>query len=641
MWYNSSSNWRTPNVVFDIPVAQSFDRPSEFYVVGGYRANINHVWRRIQKLDVNGENSRWIELQNVTIPAHLATTHIAVFIKNGRLYMFTGQLDYGCGPATRSSAYLDLATKQWNALPDVPEARYAPLAVISHNHVHLFGGAKPDRVTSALDYWMLNLDDSDRGWFPGPSMPQSGDHGQRALIGDWIYSFAFEHGHAPLQPTHKGAWDGKQQILCPGEYLARSDFFKIHAGSIAKTGDSSKWIRLSDIPRPVSHASSIVLDDRWILLVGGIGPVGDRHVSHVQLFDSHSNQWRSLSPLPVPMKSPLLWMNEEQSTLYLQACSSSTKCLNYQAHILWSHQPTTERCLFYTDLPCTTRQLQRTPLTQYDRTTESRWTRLFSNIYLLNMPKSVDRLRQAWSQLNRMGLTSLTLFEAFRVDHMERTPVLIRDDLLWTEKMKQWKAKNDTKGAKHFVLSQISLKLAFMNLWTRNSKKENSISLENKPVLIMEDDLRFIRSREETLSVVERVFTFLGNHSEIEWDLLFLGYRNIEATRSYQISEKPTIHLWRASNVLATTTFIVNKDRRTIDRLNQCYLTRLSAVDQAISSCVKSQLLRAFLIEPKLVEAAPGFSFNLNHFQDYGENRKEHIVGNHTPPATFNSSTED
>ena len=31
---------------------------------------------------------------------------------------------------------------------------------------------------------------------------------------------------------------------------------------------------------------------------------------------------------------------------------------------------------------------------------------------------------------------------------------------------------------------------------------------------------------------------FLDNHSEIEWDLLYLGYSDIQATRAYRISEK-------------------------------------------------------------------------------------------------------
>ena len=615
VWSNSSSDREKSSVTFDVPAVWSIDRPNEFYRVGSYHHDTGPVGRQIQKLDVKEENTSWIELDNVTIPAHLATTHMAVSVDNGRLFIFTGQLDHGSGPATRSSAYLNLATKQWIDLPDVPEARHVPSAVIANNHVHLFGGAKADGQTPSLDYWLLDLDNLDRGWLPGPSMPQSGAHGHGALIDNWIYSFAFGDDHSSTKITQPGV-------------------FKIHSKSTNL--NSSRWIRSSDIPHSVSHATSIVLNERWILLVGGIGPF-----SHAQLFDTYLDHWRSLSSLPTAMKNPLLWMNEEQSMIYLQSSSSSTNCLNYRTHIIWSHQPRTERCLFYTDLACTTRQLQRTPLAQYGQSTELRWTSLFSNIYLLNMPKSVDRLRQAWSELSRMDLTSITLFEAFRIDHMNRTPVLIREDLLWPEKMKQWKAKNDERSIRHHALSCLSVKVIFMNLWTRNSKKKNSISLETQPVLMMEDDLRFVRSKEETLAVVERTLAFLDNHSEIEWDLLYLGYRNIEATRTYQISGRPTIHLWRASRILSNTAFIVNKDRRTIDRLNQCYLTRLGPVDQAISYCAKSQRLRAFLIEPKLVRAAPGFSLNLNHFQDYTEHRKEHTLGNHTPPAAFNSSTKD
>ena len=636
LWLNSSANWRTPYVPFDAPAVQSFDRPSEFHVVGGYHANIGYVWRRIQKVDLKEENDRWIELANVTIPSHLATTHMAACIKGERLYLLTGQLSYGCGVATRSAGYLDLLSKRWMDLPAVPEARYAPSAVISNNRVHLFGGAKPDRVTPALDYWILDLDHLARGWVRSPSMPQSGDHGNRALIGGWIYTFAFEHGHSPVQTAHTGKWDEKQQVRCPGKYLAQSSVLKIHTNPNGP--NSSQWIRLPDLLHPVSHAGSIVLNDQLILLIGGIGPIGDQPVSHVQLFNTYRNQWRSLSPLPTPMKSPLLWMNGEQSTLYLQSCTYSSQCHNYQTQIIWSHPPRTDRCLFYSQLSCTTRQLQRTPFAKDRRTTESRWAHLFSHIYLLNMPKSVERLRRVWLELNRMDLTSITLFEAFRVKHIEKNPQLIQEHLIWPEKMKMWKNKNDTKSVRNYVLSHLSVKLIFMHLWTSSN---HQASVSSEPLWIMEDDLRFVRSRDETLGTLERTLAFLRNHSEIEWDLLYLGYRNIEATHSYRISEKPPVHLWRASHVLSNTAFIVNNNRPTVERLNQCYFTRLDTVDGAISYCLKYQFIRAFLIEPKLVQAEGGFSWALNHSEDYGDSRKENILGNHTVPATFRVLTED
>jgi hypothetical protein len=629
IWSKSSSKWRTPYTVIDGFVIDLVDQPSEFYIVGGYQSQISHVWRKIQKLDLNDKNKYWIELENVTIPIHLASSHMGSAVFNGRLYIFTGQQDYGCGPATRASAYMNLSTHQWVNLPDVPEARYSPQVVITNNHVHLFAGAKPDRVTPAFDYWILDLERFDQGWLKGPSLPESGDHGRKALIDDWIYLMSFEHGHSPLQINHTGIWDGKRPVNCPGEYIAQPGVFKIDSKN---KKSSSQWIRLSDIPRPVSHAGSVVLNNKFVLLIGGIGPVGDRPVPYIQLFDSHSNRWRLLSPLPGNAKSPLLWINQEQSILYLQACSSSITCRNEQAHIIWSHKAKTERCLFYTHLNCTTRKLQSTPYAKYRRIAELKWINLFSQIYLMNMPSAVERLRQTWYELNRVDLTSITLFESFQVQNIEHVPILIQQDLIWPAKMKMWKAKNDTKAISYYIRSSISIKLIFMNLWTKNIDEQSN----RKPVLILEDDIKFLRSKDETLEILERILKFLENHPEIEWDLLYLSYRDIEATHTYQISDNPSINLWRASKVLSNTAFIINKNPRSIENLNKCYFHRLDTVDGAICYCLKHQSIRAYLIEPKLAQARPGFSFTLNQVQDYNENdQRRHMVNNYTPPATF------
>jgi len=631
IWYNSSSIWRTPYAAFDTVVTHSLDRSDEFYIVGGYTSSIRQIWRKMQKLDLADKNNHWIELRNVTIPAHLASSHMSSIVHNRRLYIFSGQLDYGCGPATRACAYLNLSTHQWINLPDLPEARYASQAIISNKLVHLFGGVKPDRSTPALDYWILNLDRLNEGWLKGPSMLGSGDHGQSALIDGWIYIFGFEHGHASLQINHTGVWDGKSPVKCSGTYIAQPDAFKIDSKNIIS---SPKWIRLANVPHPVSHAGSILLNGNLILLIGGIGPMGNQHVPHVQLFDSRLDKWRLLTSLPITAKGPQIWTNKEQSLLYLQVCSSK-RCTNQQADIIWSHQRKTEKCLFYPIFNCTTRKLRRTPYEKHRQITESKWNTLFSQIYLINMPHAVERLRRTWYELNRMDLTSITLFEGFQIPDIKHAPVLIHEDLLWPQKMNMWKAKNNTKAISNYIRSSVSIKLIFMNLWTR---KVDEVA-NQKPVLIMEDDIQFIRSKDETFNILKLALKFLNQHTEIKWDLLYLGYRDVEATQAYEILQKPPISLWRASQVFSNTGYIVNKDPRTIDKLNKCYFNRLQSADKAICYCLKYQLINAYLIEPKLVQAIPGFSFILNDTVDYLEqNQNKNMLHNRTRPAKFNIS---
>ena len=171
-----------------------------------------------------------------------------------------------------------------------------------------------------------------------------------------------------------------------------------------------------------------------------------------------------------------------------------------------------------------------------------------------------------------------------------------------------------------------------MNLWTRKIDGESS----GKPLLIMEDNIEFVRSKEEALEIVEKTFDFLLNHPEIEWDLLYPSYRDIEATRAYEVSTNPPIHLWQVSRVISNTAFIVNKNPQTTEKLNKCYLTQLDTVDKSISYCLKHRFIRGYLIEPKLAQAMPGFSSVFNSFEDNKENDyHKDMLGNHTKAAKF------
>ena len=266
VWYKSSSTYTTAYQSCDASIIESADRNGQFFVVGGYLPHYGDTWKTIQMIDANHENNRWTVLANVTIPKYVATTHAGLFLVNNRLYVITGQVGYGCGHSTRAAVYLDLSTHNWVRLPDVPEPRYAPGTIVADNRIHVFGGSKTDRTTPAYDHWILDLDHLGQGWINGSRLPFAGDHGQASVIDEWIYFCSFEHGHAALDNTHTGVWDRKKRIVCPGSYIAQPQVMKIHS----KHANSSQWVRLSDMPRPVDHATSLVLNNRWIMVFGGI-----------------------------------------------------------------------------------------------------------------------------------------------------------------------------------------------------------------------------------------------------------------------------------------------------------------------------------------------------------------------------------
>ena len=372
----------------------------------------------------------------------------------------------------------------------------------------------------------------------------------------------------------------------------------------------------------------LVFNNRWIMVLGGVSHATDHYGRNVQLFDTITDKWRLLSPLTEYAKSPLVWMDEEQSILYLQTGASFRRAQTQQAHIIWSQTPKTEKCLFFTQLNCTTRKLARTPFVQYRKQTEMKWNQVFSDIYLMNMPIAHERLRRVWNQMNKIDLTSITLLETFQIQNLTGGPMLIREDVLWPTRMQAWKKENDTRSISHLIRSDTSIKLMFMNLWSRN--------IDDKPILILEDDVQFLLPKDETFHILFETIKYLQTHPDIEWDLVYISYRNIEATRTFEISKDKGIYLWLASKVFSNTAFIVNQRPETITRLNKCYMDILDAADQAICRCLKSGLIRAFVIEPKLAQAVIGFSYNTNRIEDYGENNLySNTVGNHTPPAKF------
>jgi len=110
-----------------------------------------------------------------------------------------------------------------------------------------------------------------------------------------------------------------------------------------------------------------------------------------------------------------------------------------------------------------------------------------------------------------------------------------------------------------------------MNLWSNNEEQ----TLNHKPMLIFEDGIKFLRSKEQTFKISEKVLDFLMKNN-VRWDLLYLHYRMIEATCIYEIPHQPSISLWCASHVISNAGYIINTNPRTIQNLIKCMTNYLS-----------------------------------------------------------------
>jgi hypothetical protein len=142
------------------------------------------------------------------LPATAARTHqgaaVARIGSTIWLYLVSGQLGPGCTLGTTESWALQIQGRKtrWSPLPDLPEIRYAPSAFVDQGHLHVAGGAGPNRQDPRADHWVLPLLDNGKpvakaGWFDLPDkLPGGGaDSCGSATARGHVFRFGGQHGH--------------------------------------------------------------------------------------------------------------------------------------------------------------------------------------------------------------------------------------------------------------------------------------------------------------------------------------------------------------------------------------------------------------------------------------------------------------
>lgn len=160
-----------------------------------------------------------------------------------------------------------------------------------------------------------------------------------------------------------------------------------------------------------------------------------------------------------------------------------------------------------------------------------------------------------------------TMLETFQIQNLTNGPVLIREDLVWLFRIQELKRMNDTRTISHVIRSKASIKLMYMNMWSTNFGMGSSV----KPIKILKDDVHFLLPKDETFRILFATMTYRQTHPDVEGDLVYLDYPNIEATRAFEISKDEGIYLWRVARVFSNTAFIVNRRSETVTRLNRCF----------------------------------------------------------------------
>jgi len=285
---------RCPVTRLDSAAIQIKDK---LYVLGGYET-VDHVLSQVDVLDLN--YGTWSKLCDM--PNNAAQSHAGVAKENDRyIYLISGQVGSQAYPAVRDCFVFDTETLSWNELPPLPQERYAPTAQLWRGRIHVIGGAKSDRYSSAVEHWSIAVKDGkavEKEWREEKSIPVGGMHRASAVIHDQLYVFGGQVGDWVAQPD-----DPFYMAIPPEkpETTFKEVFMLEEAG-----GD---WQRKTDMLNGASQTEfSTVYFNGGLAILGGMKDKDPRTntiemSSDIQVYDAKSDSWRKVGTLPYCVKS--------------------------------------------------------------------------------------------------------------------------------------------------------------------------------------------------------------------------------------------------------------------------------------------------------------------------------------------------
>ncbi|KAJ1460424.1 hypothetical protein M885DRAFT_8438 [Pelagophyceae sp. CCMP2097] len=239
------------------------------YVIGGFLCDFNHVTDKVQIL--NRTTGEWRTAAR--LPETAAKTHQGAAAQTVAeatwLYLVSGQLGPGCTLGTAESWALKMHKRKavWVRLPDLPEVRYAPSAFVDAGHLHVVGGAGPNRQDPRPEHWVLPLLESGRpakaGWFDVGLLPGGGaDSCGSATSRGYTFRFGGQHGHPHAV-----------NVLTDNNAQCQDSPEVAHTLSMRrKLGDLGDvdWRIIAPLPWPASHVGlSTVAHGDNVLVVSG------------------------------------------------------------------------------------------------------------------------------------------------------------------------------------------------------------------------------------------------------------------------------------------------------------------------------------------------------------------------------------
>mmetsp|Transcript_48865 Transcript_48865/g.118303 ORF Transcript_48865/g.118303 Transcript_48865/m.118303 type:complete len:1220 (-) Transcript_48865:96-3755(-) len=322
-------------------------------VVGGFTTDYGNVSKWIHFFDIQSQT--WTIGDSIKMPDHIAETHQGVtYDKSDHvLYIVAGQKGRGCQSATTSCTRLWIHSGRFEDLPPLPEPRYSPAVELvidrtsltrPKKYLHAFGGAGPNRKDGMTNHWRLDLHNLSSPspslspsslWETLESVPDAGIHGVSFVSSTqgYMYYTAYctmdqmvHRSSSRMKVCHQHATDQGQLLHHVSDVGLTYRYPVWKEMNASGSRDNMDWERVQDMPFPSCHGGSVAVNDRLVIVGGGLATsqskVGSapRSLPLIQIFDARTEKWQ-VFPFRIPQKRMHLfllttWFDEQRRMIY-------------------------------------------------------------------------------------------------------------------------------------------------------------------------------------------------------------------------------------------------------------------------------------------------------------------------------------
>ena len=268
------------------------------YVFGGYTNRPEPGPKSIKHVDVfDPKDNSWRQLAD--LPS--AITHFNAVL-DGRTVWFAGGFKDGYKGHTIAEVWnYDIDKNTYTAGPDLPEQRAAGGLALVGRKLHYISGLKADRDTDARDHWVLDLEDTSKGWTNAAPMPEARNQFSVVTFDGKIYAIGGQFNHDSRQldqarvdiydpetdtwsggpPLPHGHSHGEASTFVHGGRIYMAGGHATPAGGRKKIDDNilaltpgGQWKVVGHLPMALSSPAAVIIGDK--LYVGGGSPNGGR-----------------------------------------------------------------------------------------------------------------------------------------------------------------------------------------------------------------------------------------------------------------------------------------------------------------------------------------------------------------------------